>query len=54
MTELESWEIVIGNPKELFGFSPFSVDSILSNLEKYLIGQYPVLVQCLVLRKVLT
>jgi len=52
MIELENWEIVEGNPEQLFGFELFNADAVLSNLEKYLIGQYyPALIQCLVLRK---
>jgi hypothetical protein len=55
MIELGNWEIVEGNPEQLFGFESFNADAILSNLDKYLIGQYyPALIQCLVLRKNLT
>jgi SAM-dependent methyltransferase len=52
IAESENWEIVVGNQEQLFGFDTFATDSILSNLETYLIGQlYPVLVQCLILKK---
>lgn len=52
MVKTQNWEIVKGNQEQLFGFDAFKADSILCNLEKYLIGRYyPVLVQCLVLRK---
>jgi hypothetical protein len=50
-TKIAKWDIVKGNPKELFGFSEFDSDYILSNLERYLIGRYPAMAQCLVLRK---
>jgi SAM-dependent methyltransferase len=41
-----------GNADEMFGFDEFDPKTILSNLETYLIGSdYPVLAQCLVLRK---
>jgi len=45
------WEIVIGDKKCLFGFEEFSTDYILGNLERFLIGHYPALAQCVVLRK---
>jgi SAM-dependent methyltransferase len=52
MTGLENWDLVAGNREQLFGFESFSADAILSNLENYLIGRYyPVLAQCLVLKK---
>ena len=55
IVESENWKIVIGNREQLFGFDAFNTDSILSNLESYLIGRYyPVLVQCIVLRKSFT
>jgi SAM-dependent methyltransferase len=54
MIDPHNWELVDGNCEELFGFASFNADRILSNLEKYLIGRYPVLVQCLVLRKAST
>lgn len=44
--------IETGDRSELFGYDEFVVDRILSSLEQYLIGTcYPVLTQCLVLRK---
>jgi SAM-dependent methyltransferase len=52
IVDSENWEMVIGNQEQIFGFDAFNTDYILSNLETYLIGRsYPVLVQCLVLRK---
>ena len=54
ITELETWELIVGSTSELFGFDGFEVDAVVSNLDKYLIGRYyPVTVQCLVLKKIL-
>ncbi|HEX5400008.1 MAG TPA: SAM-dependent methyltransferase [Verrucomicrobiae bacterium] len=47
----QPWELVVGDPGELFGFSEFNKDGILSRLETFLVGRYPTLVQCLVLKK---
>lgn len=44
-------KMIAGNSAELNGFEGFSCENILSNLENYLIGNYPVLVQCMVLKK---
>jgi SAM-dependent methyltransferase len=43
------WEL--GNPSELHGFPEFDARRILADLDGYLVGHYPALVQCLVLRK---
>lgn len=43
--------LINGNKQDLFGFPEFSTDRILSNLEQYFLGSYPVLAQCLVLQK---
>lgn len=51
LIDSEKWELHIGNPAELFGFDAFDKDRILSNLDRYFIGNYPVLAQCVVLRK---
>jgi SAM-dependent methyltransferase len=45
------WEMVVGDRACLYAFPQFNPDAILSNLEKYLIGFYPALAQCLALRK---
>ena len=45
------FEIAVGQPAELCGFAEFDPGRIQSRLEEYVVGQYPVLVQCLVLRK---
>jgi len=52
ITEQFSFEITVGNTEDLFGFPNFNSQHIQSNLEKYMIGYYPVLTQCLVLRKI--
>lgn len=44
-------EIAVGQPAELCGFAEFDPGRIQSRLEEYVVGQYPVLVQCLVLKK---
>jgi len=46
-----AWNLVAGERACLFGFPEFNPDLILSSLEKYLIGFYPALAQCLVLQK---
>ncbi len=51
IAELMPFEVVEGELSELFGYDGFDPERILSNLDKYLIGQYPALSQCLVLRK---
>ena len=48
----QPFELVYGNPAELYGFAEFNVDRILCQLEKYLVGSLdPTMVQCVVLRK---
>lgn len=44
-------DLVVGTAAELFGYPQFSVDSVLSNLDEYLIGAHPTLTHCLVLRR---
>ena len=44
-------ELDAGTTSELFGFPDFDVDAVQSNLSEYLLGDYPGLAQCLVLRK---
>jgi SAM-dependent methyltransferase len=41
----------LGDPAQLHGFPEFRPGRILSDLERYFVGRYPTLVQCLVLRK---
>jgi SAM-dependent methyltransferase len=45
------FELVFGTPSELHGFEGFSSEWVLSNLADLLVGEYPALCQCLVLRK---
>jgi SAM-dependent methyltransferase len=48
----QPWELVAGQREEMFGFPEFDAELILSRLENYHVGHnYPVLAQCLVLRK---
>jgi hypothetical protein len=53
MSLLESahWELVKGERNQLYGFPEFDPDWILSNLEKFMVGQYPTMTQCMVLGK---
>jgi SAM-dependent methyltransferase len=44
-------QLAQGRPDELFGYAQFDPQRILENLERYLIGSYPVLTQCIVLEK---
>lgn len=46
------WHLEMGERNCLNGFPEFSPDFILANLEKYLIGSYPALAQCMVLKKI--
>jgi 2-polyprenyl-3-methyl-5-hydroxy-6-metoxy-1,4-benzoquinol methylase len=47
-----AWELVAGERAQLYGFPEFNPDSILCQLEKFLVGgYYPGLAQCLVLKK---
>jgi SAM-dependent methyltransferase len=40
-----------GRPSELFGFPDFDADRVQANLSEYLIGGYPAMAQCLILRQ---
>jgi 2-polyprenyl-3-methyl-5-hydroxy-6-metoxy-1,4-benzoquinol methylase len=46
------FQIIVGRPAELYGFPEFSVDSCMRQVDQLVLGRYPVLVQCIVLRKV--
>jgi SAM-dependent methyltransferase len=48
---LAPFELAAGTPSELHGFEGFSPEWVLSNLADLLVGEYPALCQCLVLRK---
>jgi SAM-dependent methyltransferase len=43
--------VYAGEPSELNGFPAFDPDRVQSHLEDYLLGTYPALAQCLVLRR---
>lgn len=51
LIEPHGLELVAGNRAELFGYPEFSTDAVLSNLENYLLGTYPALIQTVVARK---
>ena len=51
LTDMAPFELVEGNKAELYGFDEFDSDLIQSRLEQFMIGSYPVLTQCMVLRK---
>jgi len=52
LLKLPNTEVVIGRSDELYGGLSFDADAVLERLDRYLLGScYPVLVQCLVLRK---
>lgn len=51
MVEESGLRLAQGNPAELYGFPEFDPQRILSNLEQYMVGSYPVLTQCIVLEK---
>ncbi|HEX3774863.1 MAG TPA: class I SAM-dependent methyltransferase [Polyangiaceae bacterium] len=48
---LAPFTIAEGNRSELYGFPEFDPKRILGDLSTYMIGSYPALAQCLVLRK---
>jgi len=45
------FERVLGDAAQLFGFPEFDPNGIQARLEEYVVGQYPALVQCLILKK---
>ncbi len=46
------WQMEVGERNCLHGFPEFNPDFILCNLEKFLVGSYPALAQCMVLKKI--
>jgi hypothetical protein len=52
LVEVSRMKLIEGNPSQLYGFPEFSSEEILANLERYFIGNYPVVSQCFVLQKV--
>lgn len=51
IASLAPFELIVGDRAELFGFPEFDSKRILGNLSEYLIGSYPALAQCMVLKK---
>jgi hypothetical protein len=48
---LAPFELVQGERRELYGFPEFDPKAIMGNLRAYMLGSYPALAQCLILRK---
>lgn len=51
MVELSPMKLVTGERSQLLGFPEFNPETILANLEKYFVGSYPALSECIVLEK---
>jgi SAM-dependent methyltransferase len=51
IASLAPFEITLGERSELFGFPEFDHLRIASQLEEYMVGSYPALAQCMVLKK---
>lgn len=51
IVDIAPFDLVKGNPSELYGFQEFSAQSANSNRSSYIFGNYPVVAQCLVLQK---
>lgn len=51
LVEASGLQLLIGDRAELCGYPEFDHTMILANLDRYLIGSYPVLTQCIVLTK---
>lgn len=51
MVTSHPFELVSGSPCELYGYPEFTTEHILGSLAQFLLGTYPSLAQCLVLRK---
>jgi predicted SAM-dependent methyltransferase len=51
LVEISRMKLITGDRSQLFGYPEFSSEAILANLEKYFMGNYPVLTQCMVLEK---
>ncbi|MDQ1414173.1 MAG: hypothetical protein QOJ52_3592 [Acidimicrobiaceae bacterium] len=51
LVQASGLDLVYGNPAELAGFAEFDADAVQANLSEYLIGIYPGMAQCLILRK---
>jgi len=51
LSRLAPFKLEHGDPRELHGFPEFDPKYVLANLSEYMIGSYPALAQCIVLRK---
>jgi SAM-dependent methyltransferase len=51
LLEQAPFQLEQGTPAELFGFEAFDAERVLARLDELLVGEYPALAQCLVLRK---
>ncbi|MDQ6838075.1 MAG: class I SAM-dependent methyltransferase, partial [Actinomycetota bacterium] len=51
LVEASGLELVFGTPSELLGFAEFDAETVQANVPDYLVGDYPALAQCFVLRK---
>ena len=51
LVEIAPFKLVKGEPTELYGYSDFNPDKILSNIKNYFVGRDPALAQCIVLQK---
>ena len=51
IVETSRLKLVGGDRSQLFGYPEFDSNAILSNLDQYFMGNYPVLIQCMVLEK---
>ncbi len=51
LIEPHGLELVAGDRAELLGYPEFSADAVLANLENYLLGTYPALIQTVIARK---
>lgn len=51
LVQASGLELIAGDPAELFGYPEFDPANVLARLDQYFVGKYPVMAQCLVLRK---
>ena len=51
LVEQADFDMVAGDRAELLGFEAFNERTVLAQLDQYLLGSYPALAQCVVLRK---
>lgn len=51
LTSEEPWLMLEGETSQLHGYDEFDHQQILCDLEKYYIGRYPAMAQCIVLQK---